>query len=107
MKQDLTKCAETVKWFLVNKPATRDNDMLLAQEIWKAQLKQTYYINVMTVSQFFKMMEKYYKESLWQYESIVRARRRLQQKHADLRGEMYNTRMDRQRQKIKEINNID
>ena len=52
----LNKCKELVTDILTEKPETRDNDLLLVQEVWK---KQSGFIDLLSqpVGLLFKLME--------------------------------------------------
>lgn len=78
-----------VRELLETNPATRDNDYLLMVTIWKQQ------------ANLLNFFSKFVSGQLVSPESIRRARQRVQQVHAELRGTKYEIRQQQQK-KIKE-----
>lgn len=69
-----------VRYLLETNLETRDSDMVLVAEYWKTfDLNSINYVNL-------------YLEKLTNYESISRCRRKLQEKHEELRGKRYKER---------------
>jgi len=73
---------ERVKTFLLKYPKTRDDDEYLIKLIWYFSCSEP---EKMTAMELLKM-------DLPKTESIVRARRKLQQENPELRGEKYEDR---------------
>lgn len=80
---DLQQAGYKVFSLLTDNPATRDNDMLLLQQIW---LKESKALNLE------EFMVELANGNLSNAESITRMRRKIQEKHPALRGEKYDSR---------------
>lgn len=76
-----------VKRILTNWPATRDDDMLL-YAIFIAEGKL-----VSSTETFYHVMSTAKQRKLPSYESVTRARRKVQEKEPDMRGKRYAQRM--------------
>tara|TARA_Y100001973_G_C5196932_1_gene334915 strand:+ start:2574 stop:2888 length:315 start_codon:yes stop_codon:yes gene_type:complete len=76
-----------VRKYLEDNPKCKDNDQLLCSYIWHDQLK--YQINGMSA---IDLLKSYALGTLSPAHSITRCRRKLQETHAHLRGEMYEKR---------------
>lgn len=77
---------EQVKRILNNWPATRDDDMLL-YAVFLAENKC-----VSSSETFYKVMSTAKARKLPSYESVTRARRKVQEKEPDTRGARYKAR---------------
>lgn len=75
-----------VKRILVNWPATQDDDMLL-YAIFIAESRL-----VSSTETFYKVMSTAKARKLPSYESVTRARRKVQEKEPETRGQRYNER---------------
>ena len=75
-----------VKRIMTNWPATRDDDMLL-YAVFIAESKL-----VSSDETFYKVMSTAKKLKLPSYESVTRARRKVQEKEPAMRGSRYNQR---------------
>ena len=87
----MINCYDKVKGILAKYPQTRDDDMLLyGQYLYQEQ-------KVGKEETFFKVLASASKRNLPSYESITRARRKVQEKEPSLRGKKY-----KQRQKTEQ-----
>lgn len=94
MKQDLT---EIVKDVLTNKPVSRDDDFKLIGYVYKA-------INPDVLDKPFRTVMWYHGElDLPSFETIRRTRQKLQHDHKELRGELYQKRMENQSEYIEKF----
>lgn len=82
----MKNCYDEVKAILTKYPQTRDDDMLLyGQYLFQSQ-------KVGKEETFFKVLASATKRNLPSYESITRARRKVQEKEPSLRGKKYGQR---------------
>ena len=82
----MKNCYDEVKAILTKYPQTRDNDMLLyGQYLFQKNL-------VGKEETFFKVLASATKRNLPSYESVTRARRKVQEKEPSLRGKKYGQR---------------
>ena len=79
-----------VRCILHNNPRTRDDDMLL-YSVFMAQSGQ-----VGPLETFYEVMNTAKLRKLPSYESITRARRKVQENEPELRGERYTARQNEQ-----------
>ena len=78
-----------VKDILTNYPKARDNDSLLLAHVWVYQCGGKVYAEDITMWDFvMDFIEKRFAE----VEPITRCRRKLQEKHPELRGELWDKR---------------
>jgi len=84
---------DRVESFLLQYPKTRDDDDYLIKLIWYYSCNNP---EKMTALELLKM-------KLPKFESITRARRKLQQENESLRGETYEKRQNMQKKVIKEL----
>jgi hypothetical protein len=77
------KTVERVHWFLINYPETRDDDMKLAEGLWKQDVP---HFQILRAPQFVEKMQT---GEVTHFETIRRARARVQQLNPDLRGSNY------------------
>lgn len=82
---------DKVRYLLETHPEDRDDDFLLYLDCCK------YYTDMPTWAvSFEEAMSRHKKLGMPSYESITRARRKMQEQHPELRGEKYQMRMERQ-----------
>lgn len=80
------KLYDVVKVILIENPATRDDDMLL----WGAFLGK--YLIVRPDEYFYDVLRTCRSRKIPSYESITRARRKVQEQEPNLRGKRYKVR---------------
>lgn len=92
--------ATKVEYILVKWTATKDNDMLLVAQFWALESRFTEQHSAYDV---FEAMSK---GTLSSYESITRARRKLQEIHPELRGVTWEKRHKKESQVIEDVRKI-
>ena len=85
---------------LIEKPTLRDDDIKLVSNIWYEQISRTRDIKKMSAFDLLLAMNE---RELIDYDSITRARRKIQKEDETLRGENYNKRKSFQKNMIKDI----
>lgn len=73
---------------LTKHPTMRDDDKRLIVNVWAADMKK----QGIDPKQYVEFFELFKSDKLTHYDSITRNRRKLQEKHIDLRGEKYKER---------------
>ena len=98
----MKKCKEMVTDILTEKPETRDNDILLIQEVW---IKQSGYIDLLSqpVGLLFEMMKR---KLLSHPSSVKRVRAKLQEVCPNLRGLVYEKRHKLQKEVYGDLETI-
>jgi len=92
--------ATRVEYILIKYPLTKDNDMLLVAQFWalESQFTQSHsaydVFDAMSTGKFSS------------FESITRARRKLQEIDPSLRGKAWEKRHNRQTEVIEDVRNI-
>ena len=96
----MKKIQDEVRRILIDAPMTRDNDKLLTINYWMTELglKHNKYLKTF---EFMEFCILYSTDKLTDAQTITRARRQLQMKEPQLRGEKYKARMANQ-EKVKE-----
>ena len=96
----MKKIQNEVRRILIDAPMTRDNDKLLTINYWMTELglKHNKYLKTF---EFMEFCILYSTDKLTDAQTITRARRQLQMKEPQLRGEKYKARMANQ-EKVKE-----
>lgn len=92
--------ATKVKYILTKWFATKDNDMLLVAQFWALESKFN------EKNQAYEVFDAMSKGTLTSYESITRARRKLQEMHPELRGLSWEKRHKRQSKVIEDVRSI-
>jgi predicted nucleotide-binding protein (sugar kinase/HSP70/actin superfamily) len=92
--------ATKVEYILNKWNATKDNDMLLVAQFWALESKFSEQHSAYDV---FEAMSK---GALSSYESITRARRKLQEIKPELRGSTWEKRHNKEKQVIEDVRNI-
>jgi hypothetical protein len=83
----ITKNKDKVRWFLENKPETRDSDNKLIAQFWGNEAKRMGHdVKHITASGFLRLMSE---GKLTSSESIRRCRQKVQEEEPKLRGENY------------------
>ena len=85
------KLEEQVKYILENLPAARENDYALIAQIWAHEVN-TGPVRVDSAQGFLQILSQ---GCLTKTSSISRARRKVQEKHAHLRGKSYSLRKNK------------
>ena len=96
---------EIVKTFLVNREDLRDSDAKLIANVWRKEietLKGKNALNDMSAYDFFAFYLA--QEKISSSDSITRARRKIQQDNAELRGKNYKERQAQEKEFRKEVN---
>ena len=94
----MKKIQDEVRRILIDTPHTKDNDKYLTIQLWYEEINRLNY-DPETIS--FMEFAKLYTLILSDAQTITRARRQLQMKEPQLRGEKYKARMANQ-EKVKE-----
>ncbi len=96
----MKKIQDEVRRILTEYPLTRDHDKLLTIKYWMFELglKHNKYLKTFEFMEFCKL---YSTGKLTDAQTITRARRQIQMKEPQLRGEKYKARMANQ-EKVKE-----
>lgn len=97
--REIHNIQETVEKLLRDNVAYRDNDKLLWARLVQDSLGGVQMIQVMSA---YELLRKFTKGELPSYESISRARRKVQELHKELRGTNYEERQNHQEQ-VKEV----
>lgn len=92
--------ATRVEYILIKWPLTKDNDMLLVAQFWALESQFTQNHSAYDV---FEAMSK---GTFSSFESITRARRKLQEIEPLLRGTTWEKRHNRQSEVIEDVRNI-
>ena len=82
----LLNITETVKTILEDKPSTRDDDNLLWLEVLRAAVRNRKYGSQMVDLTLAYVLTSIHRLGLPSFESVSRARRKLQEKYPELRG---------------------
>lgn len=82
----LCEITKLVKNILEEKPETRDNDNLLWLEAVRETVRTFNYGNAMNELTFAYVLKNVYTLKLPSFETVSRARRKLQEKYPELRG---------------------
>lgn len=88
MIERIKKVKDTVKDILIEYPKTRDNDHLLLLYVWTIQNPMLKDKSTLFIHFAGELMRGKYAH----FESISRVRRKLQENHPELRGDLYNAR---------------
>lgn len=101
----LNKCKDLVTDILTEKPETRDNDILLMQEVWRKQMEFYGVQNLddQPICFLFKSMRN---KRVSHPSSIKRVRAKLQEQCPNLRGEVYNKRHKHQFNVLDELETL-
>lgn len=83
---------DIVKRILIENPATRDDDMLL----WGSFLAK--FMIVLPHEEFYDVIQNARARKIPSYESITRARRKVQEREPNLRGKRYSGRKKEERE---------
>lgn len=83
---------KTVNYILLRHPSTRDNDRLLCAYVW--QLEEPTRFSTMHADTFLEM---FVEGRFSSPDTITRLRRKAQEEHESLRGELWIERQERQR----------
>ena len=87
----LKKVETNVKEILQNEPLTRDDDF----KLYSSYIYKIHGSNAITMS-FRKFMTTATESKMPPFESVTRARRKLQYENEELRGNKYNKRLEKQ-----------
>ena len=98
----IKKCKNLVTDILTEQPKTRDNDLLLIEEVWKFQSGVIDLLSHPVGFLFELMLEK----KVSHPSSIKRARAKLQELCPNLRGEVYNKRHQLQKEVYGDLETI-
>ena len=96
----MKKIQDEVRRILTDTPLTRDNDKLLTINYWMTELG-LHHNKYLKTFEFMEFCILYSTDKLTDAQTITRARRQLQMKNPELRGEKYKARMANQ-EKVKE-----
>ena len=101
----INKCKDIVVDILTEIPETRDNDILLIQEVWKTQSRNVSVVDLLNepVGLLFEMMKG---KLLSHPSSIKRVRAKLQEQCPNLRGEAYNKRHKLQKEVLNDLETL-
>ncbi|HWY11332.1 MAG TPA: hypothetical protein VN026_08405 [Bacteroidia bacterium] len=83
--ENILKIMPTVASILKKDLETRDDDNILISKVWEHQGAKSHYT-------FEKIKEMLYLGKIATPETITRSRRKLMEKHVELRGKLYNER---------------
>ena len=97
-----TKLETKVKQILETSPATRENDHTLVAHYWASETIHEGPLRIESAKVFLQLLAT---GILTKYSSISRARRKIQEKHVDLRGKSYNIRQNKAKKAIKHFGN--
>jgi hypothetical protein len=95
---EIKSASEIVKENLEKYPKARDDDRYLTMMVW--------YDDVSISDRFEVFSDKYTKGEIFSADSITRARRKLQEIHPELRGNLYEDRRAYVKEVIKDIATI-
>jgi hypothetical protein len=98
MAVEIKNNKDKVRWFLENRPETRDSDDLLIAHFWRNEVKKIIDITVAPASELLNLISE---GKLTSSESIRRSRQRVQEKEPSLRGKNYKGKQKHQ-EKVKE-----
>jgi len=96
----MKKIQDEVRRILTDTPITRDNDKVLTINYWMRELALNHNKHLETL-QFMEFCILYSTDKLTDAQTITRARRQIQMREPQLRGEKYKARMANQ-EKVKE-----
>ena len=99
---EIKSVTDYVKELLISKPDNRDDDRKLVANVWSKQsggLRKLQEMNAYDFLLFYCRHDK-----LSSYDSITRARRKLQEQFPELRGASYAKRQEQEASVRKEIN---
>jgi hypothetical protein len=98
----ISQISETVKYLLNKYASLRDDDKKLVfntHALERPEIKSSGYL----LSNYIKLI---YEDKLTSWDSITRARRKLQEENEHLRGKLWKPRHNKQEEAIKDIANI-
>lgn len=88
---EIKELCDKVKTFLQAHPHLRDSDKRLVANVWAVDLTSKFDRKIEDISAL-EFLNTLAEGNLTNYDSITRARRKVQETNADLRGEKYNER---------------